>query len=747
MLFYNVEETFVGCAPSIITLALCIAASNVYIKSRRRTNGDTTVPEMQCKVAKQTDGQLSIDPQPLYANDRSTVAQAHAVEFAVPTLFKIMSEGKVSTLSTYYASHRSMPFIAANAIDEEDGVDTPSTAAEFVFEALHKQFKYYALSHGNVWNMRTIIAATIDQIIRYVRTWTDGGPPEKAKLDGKVKRKKKRPTYGLDCNPNRNSAVVCPCCCSFSFPAHCRCSQHGAFGKVSDDVIRIAPEDDMPGIYSPGIDARDAPAGAEDEPERQYDPVQFEQLEPNQHVEIKWEGSWVPAFVKTISGAVARLHYPGPPEEIEDVSKADFNNKRQTEARVMRGDAPPAPWLSAIDVPDFTPTVSPGDSYHSAQIRALKYDPSTRKLGEHTLPATVGGQVRSNLKKAVSSTVTKLGKQYHMRVGQCEVFGQAAISQRLLADIKSCGKTLAELERGHTWSTAELLPGKYALSVGTEMVLITVTETRAVSSAMPTDTTIECHMVQVEHSAWRRYGDGDVNACIECVTNGCKPLMVCVCDLQNNPHCPRSKTSLENIDPVLQRNMDPAPSAHTKLDLERLPLFSKILKQIIHYEFSLWCMGKQTDQPTGESVYGTMTSHCGHDWVRMYCGSDRELTVALFEKQLVHWLQDHLDGQRSTKKRKGLVDRLRWSWDQDSAPVFFIGQRIYARWTSERGTLVATVNRTAEDERGFAGTIAAEGEAPGFWRVGFDGEPDHPGIPAKYITPREDVSDEASEGM
>ena len=106
LLFYNVEETFVGCAPSIITLALCIAASNRYIKSRRRTNGDTTVPEMQCKVAKQTDGQLSIDPQPLYANDRSTVAQAHAVEFAVPTLFKIMSEGKVSTLEHCGAAAR-----------------------------------------------------------------------------------------------------------------------------------------------------------------------------------------------------------------------------------------------------------------------------------------------------------------------------------------------------------------------------------------------------------------------------------------------------------------------------------------------------------------------------------------------------------------------------------------------------------------------------------------------------------------
>ena len=33
--------------------------------------------------------------------------------------------------------------------------------------------------------------------------------------------------------------------------------------------------------------------------------------------------------------------------------------------------------------------------------------------------------------------------------------------------------------------------------------------------------------------------------------------------------------------------------------------------------------------------------------------------------------------------------------------------------------------------------IVAAGEAPCFYRVAFDGEPDHPGIPAKYITTRE----------
>ena len=31
---------------------------------------------------------------------------------------------------------------------------------------------------------------------------------------------------------------------------------------------------------------------------------------------------------------------------------------------------------------------------------------------------------------------------------------------------------------------------------------------------------------------------------------------------------------------------------------------------------------------------------------------------------------------------------------------------------------------------------------PGFWRVGFLGEPDHPGIPDKHITVREEEADE-----
>ena len=139
-------------------------------------------------------------------------------------------------------------------------------------------------------------------------------------------------------------------------------------------------------------------------------------------------------------------------------------------------------------------------------------------------------------------------------------------------------------------------------------------------------------------------------------------------------------------------------------------MFAKILKQIIHDEFSLWCRGQSANEPTGKSVYDTMTAHRGKDWVALYCGTEHERTCMLFEKQIVHWLQDRLDGKRSTKQRKGLLKRLLLSWPTDSDPVFFIGQRVYGRWTTDVGTLVATVHRTGEDERGFEGVIAAEGE-------------------------------------
>jgi hypothetical protein len=322
------------------------------------------------------------------------------------------------------------------------------------------------------------------------------------------------------------------------------------------------------------------------------------------------------------------------------------------------------------------------------------------------------------------------------------VFGQAAISQALLSDVRSLKKTLSELAVGHTWQSAGMLPGLYVLAVGSETVAITATRQpdqlcKLVSQAVSTGPTIQCHLVQVDAPSWERYLGGEDTACIECETNGCRPLMACVCDLQDNPQCPRSKTGISRISDVMQRQMDAPLANGAKVDLGQLPLFTKVLRQVIHYEFSLWCTGKQGHEPTGESVYSTLTAHCGVAWVQLYCGRDFNLTSKLFERELVHWLQDRIEGERSGKQRKGLVARLHSTWPKKSAPVFFIGQHVYARWTNDVGKLVADVNRTVSDKRGFEGTIAAEGAAAGFWRVGFDGEPDHPGIPAKYITGRE----------
>ena len=461
------------------------------------------------------------------------------------------------------------------------------------------------------------------------------------------------------------------------------------------------------------------------------------------HVQ-KWDGEFVPAFVKTVGSDSARLYYPGPPEEHEDISRSDFSNKQQTEARVLcSGNVPWAPWLSNVSIETYTPTIRTGESYHSAKVAAMQYDGAKQQLGATDLPRTVGDQVRANLAAAVHSTIEDVGRQFHSKLGACDVFGQAAISHALMSDVKAQNKTVKALaERKHSWKTTRLQTGMYVLAVGSDAVAVKVTgndtDTRtAVSMALKPGTQYECHCVQTGASTWQRYVDGEETTCIDCKTNGCAPLLICVCDLQKDPQCPMSKTQMHNISEVLQRQMDAPLATHAKFDLAHLPLFRRVLREIIEYQFSLWCAGKQTDEPTGESVYEAMCDHCGKEWVELYCGTDRVVNADRFEREIVNWLQDKLDKCRSNKKRKGLVKRFRDSWVADSDPIFFTGQRVYARWTTETGKLVANVNRTASDKRGFPGVIVAAGEAPCFYRVAFDGEPDHPGIPAKYITTRE----------
>ncbi|MDE0775166.1 MAG: metalloregulator ArsR/SmtB family transcription factor [Nocardioides sp.] len=78
----------------------------------------------------------------------------------------------------------------------------------------------------------------------------------------------------------------------------------------------------------------------------------------------------------------------------------------------------------------------------------------------------------------------------------------------------------------------------YVLAVGSETVAITATRQpdqlcKLVSQAVSTGPTIQCHLVQVDAPSWERYLGGEDTACIECETNGCRPLMACVCDLQD----------------------------------------------------------------------------------------------------------------------------------------------------------------------------------------------------------------------
>ena len=186
-------------------------------------------------------------------------------------------------------------------------------------------------------------------------------------------------------------------------------------------------------------------------------------------------------------------------------------------------------------------------------------------------------------------------------------------------------------------------------------------------------------------------------------------------------------------------------------DLDQLPTFNLVVGQVIAYLFSLLCTssGDQvhaTDQVTGESVYNKLVENCGLEWVRMKCGTDVAATHQRFEAAIVHWLQDRLDGERSRKQKPGLLTRImKLPWPRAEKHLYFRGQRVYARWVTDTGTLDTAVNRTAPDPRGFPGTVVGEGSTAGYWRVAFDGEPDHPNIPGKHIKVRGEGADSESE--
>ena len=70
LLFFNVEETFLGVAPAITTLAYFIALSNLHIRARGRPSTDSTIPEMACEVIVTEDDSVKVTPAPAYADDK-----------------------------------------------------------------------------------------------------------------------------------------------------------------------------------------------------------------------------------------------------------------------------------------------------------------------------------------------------------------------------------------------------------------------------------------------------------------------------------------------------------------------------------------------------------------------------------------------------------------------------------------------------------------------------------------------------
>ena len=280
-----------------------------------------------------------------------------------------------------------------------------------------------------------------------------------------------------------------------------------------------------------------------------------------------------------VSHAGYGLFYPGPPVEWEQVSQVDFNNPRETKARVIAsGDVPSPPWRDTVAVDTFVPSIPAGTSFHSAETAATVYNADDQSLGGKGLPRTVGGQVKSNLRSAVSSIEDELDQRYTYKVGECRVMGQAAISQAFLDNVRSRGKTVTQLSTAEPWSTT-LDPGVYILIVDEAegLTLRVDTDQLATPSEFAPGQTYVGHVVQVGAAAWRKYRNGADTACIDCTTNGCRPLFACVCDLQEHVYCPRSSHNVDLIPEVMQR------------DLDQLPTFNLVVGQVIAYLFSQLC--------------------------------------------------------------------------------------------------------------------------------------------------------------
>jgi len=779
-LFYSVLDTFAYCAPSIILLALFIAQSNLWRRKRSRPSGDTRRPELTCKVMADSTGQLKVTPEETFGNDNVEIAKAHAVELCIPTLFGVLSE--VSTLSMYFASHRWAPFMAALRL-----VIAVADWGEFRGEQANKHPKETARLTGNHWNYQTMERSSEGQVMKWMRKFTRAGPLD-TELNGAavpVPARSHPRSHGQDENPLRNSAVICPCLCHCTFCCNdCRRDDHGAFGAVANDDLRTVDEDDDPvGGETPIVDGAPPAAPATVE----YATVKFDDLQPDMYIEVKWDREWMPAFVESLNQDEVKLLYEGPPVERDVDTQAEFDSTRNEARRIVGGRTPPvAPWVTEIPVEDFSLTLTAEDngSTHAAANRRLTYDSGNRVLGGKALARTVPEQVRRNLGCTIKSIETQLGAEYVIKCGECYVIGAAAISQRLLREVRSqLDQTNSSTTEGdgsssdgeHStvgvvgslqsqWQTT-LPVGWYLVRVaggvtglgggdgagGPSTLLIKVTGTdavpgcdrnkqrrrRATPKSFQPGTEYACHVVEVGAAAWEQYSQQNDQACIDVRTNGATPLLACVCDIAENAHCPGSTTDISLIPQVL-RDMEVLPPTSANWKIEQRRMLHSIVTDCIQYQYRRHLLPTDQHQRerstpqaavTAESVYEALEKHGGKEWLGQQFGDNEELTIKRLGSALVNWLQDEVDGKRSRRQQSTLERDLKKKWQADfPAAIFFRGQLVHARYTKADGSLDTVQNATDRTNQGFEGRIVAEGET-GFWRVTFRGEKDHPGIP------------------
>ena len=262
----------------------------------------------------------------------------------------------------------------------------------------------------------------------------------------------------------------------------------------------------------------------------------------------------------------------------------------------------------------------------------------------------------------------------------------------------------------------------------------------------------QCHCVEVNRADWMAYSrdDGpDTMACIEAVTNGASPLMVCVCDINPSMECPCSDIDRNQIPAVLQPGMSETLPAGKPWSLAKLPLLGEIVNGCIEQQCEYYASPKwDVTEVTGATVYSALERECGEHWMdkKFMAGThhDRPAVEDILEKALLAWLRQLFPkvggknaGKPSGKGKKNLLlDLKRIRKGVEPEIPLFTGQQVHARWVTLTGTLDTAVNNANPlgAANGFLGAIVRRARDAGFWVVRFtEDNKIHNFIPRKYV--------------